>query len=260
MSSRAATAASNRRVKQELVRLLFGKESSASTTTTKLTPKEFVCRSQTLDYAQYSYRDLRVAYLERLHALHPDKTKHNSASSLDDNNATTYVSGHDSFVELQEAWDRYDQAAKMAQTVDADSVHKERNFTLFGVGCSFSDNDQEREWRSEITDQACRGWFSSGLIEEETASCSNQQGLPQNGQQTDGNIHTPLLDHDDEMFVIVDDEKLNNADADTQNEPAQIASWRTVSYNNKQATTKKTKSLVDRRFGPRSVGSTVIEN
>ena len=38
------------------------------------------------------------------------------------------------------------------------------NFTQFGVGCSFSDSEEERALRTEITDQACRGWFSSGLV------------------------------------------------------------------------------------------------
>ena len=38
------------------------------------------------------------------------------------------------------------------------------DFTKFGVGCSFSDSEEERALRSEITDQACRGWFSSGLL------------------------------------------------------------------------------------------------
>ena len=37
---------------------------------------------------------------------------------------------------------------------------------MFGVGCSFDDSPEERDLRNDIMDQACRGWFSSGAIEE----------------------------------------------------------------------------------------------
>jgi hypothetical protein len=64
------------------------------------------------------------------------------------------------FVELQEAWSVYERYAKiLKQSGDADA-----SFTMFGVGCSFSDNERERTLRAEITDQACRGWFCSGVL------------------------------------------------------------------------------------------------
>jgi hypothetical protein len=35
---------------------------------------------------------------------------------------------------------------------------------MFGVGCSFADNDQERQYRNYIMDQAARGYFTTGEI------------------------------------------------------------------------------------------------
>ena len=37
---------------------------------------------------------------------------------------------------------------------------------MFGVGCSFADSPEERAMRDAITDQACRGWFSAGSLED----------------------------------------------------------------------------------------------
>ena len=42
----------------------------------------------------------------------------------------------------------------------------QNNFTMFGVGCSFSDSPTEQMHRTEIMDQASRGWFSSGQLSE----------------------------------------------------------------------------------------------
>ena len=61
---------------------------------------------------------------------------------------------------LQDAWMDYETLAKVMKKVDNKGA--DASFTLFGVGCSFSDNDQERERRNEIMDQAGRGWFSAG--------------------------------------------------------------------------------------------------
>jgi hypothetical protein len=41
---------------------------------------------------------------------------------------------------------------------------------MFGVGCSFSDNEQEKELRSKIMDEASRGWFSAGQLSEKSSS------------------------------------------------------------------------------------------
>ena len=182
MNSRAASAATSRRVKQDLVRVLFGSGRSESTCATSLR-RDVACRAQQLDHSIYSYTDLRTAYLEKLQTLHPDKQY-----SEKHHNWQSYSDRHNLFVELQEAWDRYDKIAKIAKNVDSEGVDKDRNFTMFGVGCSFSDNEWERELRSEITDQACRGWFSSGalLAVESTTGTTNTK---------DKNMSTNVIRH-----------------------------------------------------------------
>ena len=44
------------------------------------------------------------------------------------------------------------------------SYEQEANFTMFGVGCSFADTEQERHYRNYIMDQASRGYFTTGEI------------------------------------------------------------------------------------------------
>jgi hypothetical protein len=227
MSSRAAFAASSRRVKQELVHLLFGGEASPSSSSARLLSLSLsLCRSKKLDHSIYSYRDLRSAYLERLQALHPDKQY--STQGRSDPHTRTMRQAQ--FVELQQAWDRYDKIAKLATKVDTEGhADKDRNFTLFGVGCSFADNESEREWRTEITNQACRGWFSSGSLEAKSTRGHNSSEASSNGNQ-----HVSLLD--DDMFVAVE------------------GLTRTTSTNNDnpQATPPLRPSLVDAKFRPKS--------
>jgi hypothetical protein len=146
-SGRAAAAIAARRAKQELVRLLFS------------TGKPKLKTSSLMDISKYSYRDLRSAYLEKLHELHPDKAAD-----------ATVAKGL--FVELQTAWLAYEQISKSFRQSSSESSGAEADFTMFGVGCSFSDNEQEKTLRLEIMDQACRGWFSSGYIGE-TAAVKN---------------------------------------------------------------------------------------
>jgi hypothetical protein len=218
MSSRAAFAASSRRVKQELVHILFGSEAPAPVSNTML------CRSQKLDHSIYSYRDLRSAYLERLQALHPDKQY--STQSRSDPHTRSMRQAQ--FVELQQAWDRYDKVAKLAIKVDTEGhADKDRNFTLFGVGCSFADNESEREWRTKITDQACRGWFSSGSLEAKST-----RGQTSSETFSNGNRHVSLLE--DDMFVAV--EGLTH----------------TTNSGNPQGTWPTRPSLVDAKFRPKS--------
>ena len=132
MSTRAASATASLRAKQELVRILFGPHSHSS-----------------IDTAQYSFADLRGAYLQRIHQLHPDK-KHPKV-------------GRQDFLQVQLAWKKYESFAKHSQLPSA-STFRDANFVLFGVGCSFADNEQERQLRIQIMDQAARGWFSGGEI------------------------------------------------------------------------------------------------
>jgi hypothetical protein len=107
-----------------------------------------------MDHSIYSYSDLKTAYLERVHALHPDKcrgeTKEKEVAKRE-------------FVQLKNAWNKYEELAKMMKRVKKGD-ETDASFTMFGVGCSFSDNDAERSLRNEFMDQACRGWLSSGAI------------------------------------------------------------------------------------------------
>jgi len=180
MSTRAGAAAHSRQIQQRLVRLLFDHKCA----------KKGREQHRKLDFASYTYADLRSAYLERIQSTHPDKFFNRKESyrngplestirgSLESRNseeqrvrpqllqhdlwdkqdATTY------FIELQDAWKNYDNFYKHMRQSLGDQG--EGNFTMFGVGCSFSDNPEERELRNEIMDQACKGWFSAGSLSE----------------------------------------------------------------------------------------------
>lgn len=195
--ARAARAATSKRVKQELVNFLFKEQY-------KQTGPE---KHRLLDYSIYSYNDLRKAYLERLQVIHPDKQRNvsSSTSSYDNNNQNDQSENNKNnnnnskteFQKLQDLWSKYDEMAKsMIKVAGGDG--EAANFTLFGVGCSFSDNEQERALRHEITDQACRGWFSSGLLgendDESTGQSNNKKGDMFTKQH-----HTSLVD--DSLFV-----------------------------------------------------------
>ena len=147
MSTRVASSLSSRRCKQELVRLLFAPKYAGKGPDAH----------RNLDPTIYSYSDLRKAYLERLQAIHPDKLKHQHDGSSKENN----TEAHSRFVELQDAWDKYEEVAKLLQKV---GKPEEATFTMFGVGGSFSDSPDERAMRDAITDQACRGWVSAGSL------------------------------------------------------------------------------------------------
>jgi len=190
MYSRAARATSSRRAKQELVRLLFGSKYSKSG------PEAH----QKLDHSIYSYAELRSAYLERIQTIHPDK----SHSSPQGGREKTK---RDEFVALQEAWRKYDDFAKMMRRVDGDEM--EASFTLFGVGCSFADNEAERALREEITDQACRGWFSSGSL-----GIGNKDHDRKAAEQMRGNQPSLLSD---DLFSPADQEQ-SSPEKDTKNQ------------------------------------------
>mmetsp|Transcript_19616 Transcript_19616/g.30234 ORF Transcript_19616/g.30234 Transcript_19616/m.30234 type:complete len:216 (-) Transcript_19616:370-1017(-) len=174
MSTRFTHLAS-RQTKQKLVKLLFGHKYSGKG------PEAH----RKLDGAAYSYSQLRNAYLQRLQEIHPDKYKANAnnnrqANSV--NNEADYVGfdeQHHRFVKLQDAWDQYEAVIRVLKRAGK-AIDEDANFTLFGVGCSFADSPQERELRNEITDQACRGWLSSGALPERTLddNCRTQPPLP----------------------------------------------------------------------------------
>jgi hypothetical protein len=191
MSSRIISAVSSRQSKQELVRLLFGPKYAGNGPDAH----------RMLDSSIYSYHDLRKAYLERLQEIHPDKLKHQISRH---NCGDTTTALHSQFVELQNAWDKYEEVAKLMQRV---GKPQESNFTMFGVGCSFADSPQERARRDEITDQACRGWFSAGLLADGTSEIPMQE-----------RDHTPVTLCDDDWFVkpTYETADLNNSEATLQ--------------------------------------------
>ena len=151
--TRAARASTSRQVKERLVKLLFGHKHA----------RKGPQAHRLLDYSIYSYNDLRKAYLGRVQELHPDKQRQDPQQE--------YVT--EEFQKLQGAWDRYEEMAKAMNQVQQ-KEEDSPNFTMFGVGCSFSDNDEERELRTKITDQACRGWFSSGELEAKSGTVTSQ--------------------------------------------------------------------------------------
>jgi len=193
MSTRAASATSSRKVKQELVRLLFAGKGGVGTTKT-------TCPG-VLDYSRYSYAELKSAYLEKVHTLHPDRSHGKAQSASEREDAKT------KFVELQQAWQKYEDIAKTMRRVRngsggaAGQQPEEPSFTMFGVGCSFSDNDAERDLRNEITDQACRGWFSSGALDDGGSYRQAEHNSTNAGRNTSRSVSLS----DDDMFVHQDD-------------------------------------------------------
>ena len=186
-STRAASAASSRRAKQRLVQFLFGPKYSGK-------GRE---AHKKLDHASYSFDELRAAFLERVHEIHPDKRRGDITE--------TDTSGHHEFVELQSAWAEYEKLAKMMTKVGSGS--SDANFTLFGVGCSFSDNESERDKRSQIMDEAARGWFTSGIITE-TATSSSESGGSSGGPMRETSIV------DDDLFVSISDDQKSKEQKD----------------------------------------------
>ena len=113
--------------------------------------------------------------------------------------------GHDAFIELQEAWKKYDKLARSMQKGKSESEIRgvQENFTLFGVGCSFSDNNDEKNKRSKIMDQACKGWFASGELSETTTTGNEEEKM----DIATGRKRVSLVD--DELFVDMNNINVN---------------------------------------------------
>jgi hypothetical protein len=207
-SSRAASAATSRKAKDAIVKLLFGEKYRGK-------GRE---AHRMLDSTIYTYSELKRAYRERLQEIHPDKLKH-SVVSGSDITSDEIKRIHTRFVELQIAWANYEHVAKMLERVGNAS---EANFTMFGVGCSFSDSPEERARREEITDQACRGWFSSGALAEES---TDTLGM---GNSTSSIAQVRLVD--DDMFVENQEPVLSPSslsDATKRPKPSLVPGFRT---------------------------------
>ena len=170
--SKTSRAASSKQVKQQVVQLLIGTKKS----------RQGAGPHHKLDASLYSFSDLRKAYLERIQEIHPDKIY----KDTEDVDELRYR-----FQELQQAWEQYEDLAKNMRAVGNGA--EDANFTMFGVGCSFSDTEEERELRNEITEQACKGWLSSGLLETSTKA---------GGRSSNRSISVkPLSLVDDDLFV-----------------------------------------------------------
>jgi len=281
---RAAWAGNSGRVKQTLVQLLFASNTKSPMASRSTVHAHVVQnKAKQLDSASYTYQELRAAYLERLQQWHPDKhhphysysSNQNddddddksdpsltAAASTDKMNSFGSTDYHDDdrrqqqrqqnnkvlFVELQEAWANYESAAKLLKRA-GDGGSADANFTMFGVGCSFADSEEERKIRDAITDQACRGWFRSGLLSSDVSDNDNNNN---NNNTSDDSISQKTKDLEISSMLeslrtipLIDDSLFS--EPSTIHSDASYAG--TVKYKNGATTTTSRKSLVD--FKPR---------
>ncbi len=224
MTTRAAAVATSQRAKQHLVNLLFRSENGG---------KGRSAHSK-LDFASYSYLDLKTAYLKQVQKIHPDKAIHldldlygkndsdkettkqdftntsPSSSSWNDNSswkdvvsASTTKSqtkgAASAFIELQEAWANYDKVSKQIRRGRAATESQMRgvqeDFTAFGVGCSFSDSAEESKRRADIMDQAGKGFILAGQLGEGGTDGNINVNIPTNTKQATG-MDVPLVEDD----------------------------------------------------------------
>mmetsp|Transcript_13335 Transcript_13335/g.31514 ORF Transcript_13335/g.31514 Transcript_13335/m.31514 type:complete len:200 (+) Transcript_13335:216-815(+) len=167
MSSRISNSIASKRSREALVR--------------------FLCP---LDKEQkrHSYSELRQLYLERAHSLHPDKFSNK-------NGGLSKEGANQKFIELKNAWESYNQSVQFMMVTHSrsgstgDEGGSQSDFTMFGVGCSFADSEEERENRNKIMDQASRGWFAAGYI-----GCEDDENLRRFKSLQDESDHLRLSD------------------------------------------------------------------
>lgn len=189
------------------------------------------------DYRQkrHSYSQLRTVYLQKVHAMHPDKImahrsdkQQSTDKEMMTSKSNTTKDAHLQFIDLKNAWEEYHASVRIVQRrsdndvasnsssnkqySEDDFCEEEDNFTMFGVGCSFADSPEERDLRNEIMEQACRGWFSSGSL-----SCAERENH-QHGDTSSSSVlqdttvdaksvlQPPMKLSDDDMFVCGDDQ------------------------------------------------------
>uniref|UniRef100_A0A7S0IP03 J domain-containing protein n=1 Tax=Calcidiscus leptoporus TaxID=127549 RepID=A0A7S0IP03_9EUKA len=88
-----------------------------------------------------THDDLRAAYLRAVMHHHPDCTT-----------STSSKADAAPFLALQAAWERYEKSTRAALSCGGPGT-----FTKFGVGCSFTDSEEEQLARREVTELASRG-------------------------------------------------------------------------------------------------------
>ncbi|KAL9186219.1 hypothetical protein ACHAXT_005457 [Thalassiosira profunda] len=168
---------------------------------------------------RHSYATLRAAYLQRVHDMHPDKVMHrdqqqssSEEGAAHQHNNNLAKDAHLQFIELKHAWEEYHASVRLVHDTGSTTANPqssgqddgyweedEESFTLFGVGCSFADNPEERALRDEIMDQACKGWFSSGSLSHEEGAGERDAKTAQQLRKVGDRPKTKLSD--DGMFV-----------------------------------------------------------
>ena len=138
MSNRVTSEIGSRRARENLVRILFQ----------HLKKDQFDDR---LQRRRHSYSQLRAAYIDLVHTIHPDKL----APFHDDEERTRRQECQQKFVELQTAWEQYHASVRevlrdnMRSRMSGDNKNDDdrtfgddsscaiddANFTMFGVGC-----------------------------------------------------------------------------------------------------------------------------
>ena len=98
--------------------------------------------------------DLRRAYLAALLETHPDHSQSSNAV--------------DRLILLREAWESYRARAPAARDGDP-------GFTDFGVGCSFSDSEEEQRARAVLQEEASRGRMNQRGLSERSGDRSSSE-------------------------------------------------------------------------------------
>ena len=106
--------------------------------------------------ASASRSDVRQSFLRAILATHPDQNRSAKAN--------------DQFQELFSEYKRYERTTSAAE-------RGRDGFTTFGVGCSFSDDENERVEREAIMAMARRGVMNPRALE----SCRGDKREPGNG-------------------------------------------------------------------------------
>lgn len=216
MSTRVTSAIASRRAREKIVRLLFPccpRPSVAVGEASTLASESSGERTK-----RHSYSQIRAAYLQKVHEMHPDKSVARDHGTLKDDNVVGKDT-HQQFIELKDAWEDYHASVRTTQrhktgenggkstpNSDDEFWEEEDHFTMFGVGCSFSDNPRERDLRNEIMEQACRGWFSSGSLATGEGYHWGRRGN-RSSDESSTESKPQLKLSDDNMFVYAETSK-----------------------------------------------------